>query len=99
MSFSNVNNYSVYKSDPFAFYCQEAPETSSVVWDLSYTWEDSGWMEKRKEINALNAPMTVYEIHLGSWRRVAEDNSRYLTYREIAYELAQYIRRRGVYPC
>ncbi len=92
---SNMHNYSVYKCDPFAFYCAESPETSSVVWDLAYTWEDSAWMGNRKKNNALDAPMTVYEIHLGSWRRVVEEKNRYLTYRELACQLAEYIKDQG----
>ncbi len=92
---SKFNNYSVYKCDPFAFYCEESPETSSIVWDLSYKWEDSEWMRNRKEFNSLNAPMTVYEIHLGSWRRVVEEKNRFLTYRELACQLAEYIKDQG----
>lgn len=86
------NNYTVDKADPFAPRHQTPPETASIVWDLSYDWNDSLWMERRAAKNALNAPMSVYEMHIGSWRRIAEENNRFLTYRETAHYLTEYIK-------
>src|ERR1041385_3669601 len=61
--------YRVDKADPYAFRAEEAPKTGSVVWDLAYEWNDSAWMAERKRRNALDAPCSIYEVHLGSWRR------------------------------
>ena len=89
---SRYNNYKVEKSDPFAFHCETPPKTASIVWEMSHKWDDSEWMKKRCLSNALNAPISIYEIHLGSWRRVPEEGNRYLTYREIAHYLADYVK-------
>ena len=79
----------IEKSDPFAFHWETSPRTASVVWDLEYEWHDEGWMADREEKNALDAPCSVYEVHLGSWMR-GENNS-FLTYREMAPRLADYV--------
>ena len=92
---SQYHNYRVEKADPFAFFSETAPRTASIVWDLDYTWGDQDWMEKRRERNALDAPISIYEVHLGSWRRVPEEGNRYLTYRELAPRLAEYIEKMG----
>ena len=89
---SHHNNYRVEKSDPFAMRSEAPPRTASIVWGLDFDWDDSQWMEKRTESNALNSPMSIYEVHLGSWRRVPEDNNRSLSYRELAGQLADYVR-------
>ena len=89
---SRYNNYKVEKSDPFAFHCETPPKTASIVWEMSHKWDDSEWMSQRHDRNALNAPISIYEIHLGSWRRVPEEGNRYLTYREIAHYLADYVK-------
>ncbi|MGR3179222.1 MAG: 1,4-alpha-glucan branching protein GlgB [Candidatus Anammoxibacter sp.] len=90
------NNYVVNKTDPFAFYYQMPSETASIVWDLCYEWNDGKWLKNRKEKNALNAPMSIYEVHLGSWRRIEEEgNNRFLTYREMAHHLARYVKDLG----
>lgn len=93
--FSRHNKYKVEKGDPVAFYCEISPKTASIVWDLSYDWKDSEWMSTRNKQNALNAPLSIYEVHLGSWRRVPEEGNRYLTYREIAHYLADYAKDMG----
>jgi len=85
---SRYNGYKVDKADPFAFYCEAPPATASRAWRLDYDWHDNDWMRSRATPNALNAPYSIYEVHLGSWRR-GEDN-RMLTYRELAPRLAQY---------
>jgi 1,4-alpha-glucan branching enzyme len=80
------------KADPFAFYAQVPPETASRAWSLDYEWDDGDWMASRGGRNGLNAPMSVYEVHLGSWRR---RDGRSLTYREMAHELAAYVTTMG----
>ena len=89
---SRYNDYKVEKADPFAFFSEVAPKTASVVWDLSYGWGDQDWMEQRKERNGSNAPISIYEMHLGSWMRIPDEGNRSLTYREMAPKLAQYLR-------
>ncbi len=92
---SNYNNYRVNKTDPYAYYCECPPKTASIVWDLEYEWHDSKWMKRRHKYNSLTAPYSIYEVHLGSWRRVPEENNRYLTYRELAHDLADYAMEMG----
>jgi 1,4-alpha-glucan branching enzyme len=92
---SHHRGYRVEKTDPFGFYSETAPKTASIVWDLNYDWRDHAWMEKRRAHNALDAPISIYEMHLGSWRRVPEEEDRYLGYRELAPELAEYLKRLG----
>jgi len=92
---SRYKGYKVDKADPFANYYETPPKTASIIWDLSYDWADQEWMEKRHERNTLNAPMAIYEVHLGSWRRVTEEDNRPLTYREMAPQLAEYVNRMG----
>jgi len=79
------------KGDPFAFCSEMPPLTASRVWELDYAWNDADWMSWRAEKNRLNAPCSIYEVHLGSWRRVPEDGNRSLTYREMAEWLPRYI--------
>src|SRR5262245_55046046 len=85
--------YDVDKTDPFAVYREVPPRTGSVVWDLEYDWGDAEWMLQRRRHNSLTAPMSVYEVHLGSWRR-GEDN-RFLTYRELAEQMPEYVASLG----
>ena len=92
---SRYNMFSADKGDPFAFYWECPPKTASRVWDLEYEWKDSKWMEERHRNNALDAPFSIYEVHLGSWRRVPEEGNRYLTYRELAHYLADYVKEMG----
>ena len=89
---SRHGGYDVEKADPFAFCAETPPKTASIVWDLNYTWGDQLWMEKRGTHNALDAPISIYEVHLGSWRRVPEEGNRSLTYREMAFKLAEYVK-------
>ena len=81
------------KADPFALYAEEPPLTASVVWDTWYEWNDRDWMASRADRNALDAPMTTYELHLGSWMRGEGD--RVLGYRELAPRLVEYLTRMG----
>jgi 1,4-alpha-glucan branching enzyme len=92
---SRYNDYQVDKGDPFAFYWELPPETSSIVWNLNYEWNDADWMRSRRSSNAPDAPWAIYEIHLGSWRRVPEEENRFLTYREMAPYLIDYVREMG----
>ncbi|HWW60186.1 MAG TPA: 1,4-alpha-glucan branching protein GlgB [Thermoanaerobaculia bacterium] len=93
---SRYRGYSVAKADPFGIHHETPPDTASVVWDLDYEWDDAEWMENRKARNATDAPMSIYEVHLGSWRRtLAEDGRtrRSMSYREIAHPLAEYVKK------
>ena len=87
------------KQDPFAFFCEQSPGTAAIVYDLSrYGWADGEWMQKRGETVARNAPFSIYEVHLGSWRRGDEHGRRYLTYAELADELIPYVYRPRLQP-
>jgi len=88
------NGYEVEKGDPYAFYWETPPRTASVVWDLEFEWGDEEWLEKRKS-PTLNGPVSIYELHLGSWRRIHEEEGRWMTYRELAQELPEYCRFMG----
>jgi 1,4-alpha-glucan branching enzyme len=92
---SKLENYKVEKGDPFAYFWETPPRTASKVWDLNYDWGDDEWMRNRYKSNSLNSPISAYEVHLGSWRRVPEEGDRFLTYREIAPHLAEYLRETG----
>jgi 1,4-alpha-glucan branching enzyme len=92
---SKVTGRGVDKADPFAAYSEAPPRQASVVWDLAYTWGDDGWMQSRKAVNSRSSPMAVYEVHLGSWMRVPEEGNRWLSYRELAPRLGDYVSRMG----
>ncbi|MEW6386211.1 MAG: 1,4-alpha-glucan branching protein GlgB [Thermodesulfobacteriota bacterium] len=92
---SRYKNYRVDKADAFGFYFEGPPRTASIVWDLDYAWGDQEWLAKRHRHNSLEAPISIYEMHLGSWRRVPEEDHRFLTYREIAPLLADYLKQMG----
>ncbi len=91
------------KSDPFAFYSEVRPNTASIVYDpfKTFPWDDKKWLEKREKDNLYNKPISIYELHLGSWKRNynrgegAEDGREFLTYREIAEKLVPYILETG----
>lgn len=84
------------KADPVAFYAERPPATASIVYDLSrYEWNDDIWMKTRDAASALAAPMSIYEVHLGSWRRKIEQGGRSLTYGELAAELVPYVQDMG----
>jgi len=93
---SNYEEYSVDKADPYGFAAEIRPRTASRVWDLeNYSWEDAPWMAGRVKNNSLDAPISIYEVHLGSWRRVPEEGNRWLTYREVAPALADFVHNAG----
>ena len=84
------------KADPFAFAAELRPQSASMVWDhTQHAWEDSEWMDRRATRQMHTAPISIYEVHLGSWRRVTEDGSRWLTYGELATQLAEYVTHMG----
>ena len=87
--------YSVDKADPFGTLHETPPRTASIVWDLPSRWQDQEWMRTRSGRNGLTAPMSIYEVHLGSWARVPEDGDRMLGYREIAPRLADWVIDQG----
>jgi 1,4-alpha-glucan branching enzyme len=92
---SKYHDYRVDKGDPFAFFWEGPPKTGSVVWNLNYEWNDAEWMQNRSKANTLDAPWAIYEVHLGSWRRVPEEGARFLNYRETAPYLADYVKEMG----
>ena len=92
---SRYKRYSVGKADPFATYCETPPKTASIVHSLDYTWGDSEWIRERQGRSSLAAPVAIYEVHLGSWKRLAEENNRSLTYRELAPQLTEHVIKMG----
>jgi 1,4-alpha-glucan branching enzyme len=92
---SRSNGYRVDKADPFSIFNEIPPKFASIVWDLDYTWSDKAWMSSRQQRNGLHDPMSIYELHVGSWRRVPEEGNRSLSYRELAAALPEYVRRLG----
>lgn len=88
---STNNDVTTEKADPFARRCEHPPKTASEVWEDDYDWKDKKWMKNRKKKNALNAPFSVYEVHLSSWKKQIEEN-RFLSYIELANELVDYVK-------
>ena len=84
------NGYNVEKGDPYATHWETPPATASVAWSANYEWTDEEWLLQRAENHALTKPISVYELHLGSWRKKREENGRFLSYRELAEELPAY---------
>src|SRR5580700_10263976 len=92
---STQGGYKIEKTDPVGLFSEKPPRTASIVWDLDYTWNDSEFMATRAAANSLHAPISIYEMHLGSWMRVPEEGNRSLSYREIAPRLADYVNKLG----
>lgn len=90
---SHNNDIWTEKSDPFARLCEHPPKTASIVWSAEYEWKDKDWMGYRKEKNALDRPYSVYEVHIGSWKRDKGNNV--LSYKELADELVSYVKEMG----
>jgi 1,4-alpha-glucan branching enzyme len=90
---SRFNGYRVDKADPLSIFNEVPPKTASIVWDLDYTWGDREWMVGRHQRNRLDKPMAIYEMHLGSWRRIEQEGNRSLSYRELAPQLADYLQK------
>jgi len=91
---SNNNDMKLEKADPYALKCEHPPNTASIVWELDYKWNDKKYMSSRKDKNGLDNPYSVYEVHLGSWRKNMDEN-RSLTYVEMADELVSYVKEIG----
>ena len=92
---SRYHMYVADKTDPYGYYNEVPPRTASIVWDLEYEWNDAEWMRTRREHNKSDAPISIYEMHLGSWMRVPEEGNRSLSYRELAPKLAAYVKDLG----
>jgi 1,4-alpha-glucan branching enzyme len=92
---SRYNGYTVDKADPFAFASEVPPATASVTTTLDYQWGDELWVKQRRNRNALDAPMSIYEVHLGSWMRSPEHPDRPLGYRDLAPRLTEHLKRTG----
>ncbi len=93
---SRFKGYLAEKADPYAFYSELRPKSASIVWNLNkYQWADEQWMRMRAERNWLESPVSIYEVHLGSWRRVPDEEGRWLTYRELAETLVPYVKDMG----
>ncbi len=93
---SNQRGYYTERADPYGFAAEVRPATASIVYDLErYQWHDDTWMAERAQRQALDAPITIYEVHLGSWQRVPEEKGRFLTYLELAEQLPKYVREMG----
>ena len=92
---SRYKDFKAEKADPFAFASETPPKTASVVRGLDYAWHDGDWMKGRAAKNGLKSPVSIYEVHLGSWMRVPEDGDRWLTYRELAEKLTAYVKDTG----
>jgi len=92
---SRITRSGADKADPYAVYAEQPPRQASIAWDLEYDWGDRDWMSGRSRANGRQAPWSVYEVHLGSWMRVPEEDNRWLTYRELAPRLADYAHRLG----
>jgi len=90
---SHNNDITTEKADPFARYCEKPPHTASIVWDADYKWKDKKWMGYRADKNGLNRPYSVYEVHLGSWKRTAGNN--FMSYVDLAEDLVAYVKEMG----
>ncbi|HET7641549.1 MAG TPA: 1,4-alpha-glucan branching protein GlgB, partial [Ktedonobacteraceae bacterium] len=101
--YSRYNNYAVEKTDPYGFACELRPLTASIVANIhQHAWNDTSWMEQRPQHQQLTEPMSIYEVHLGSWRHAPErhvagnpEEDRFLTYRELAHALAPHVKELG----
>lgn len=92
---SKQNNIFV-KTDPYAFYFEVRPKSASIVYDINkYRWKDNKWLDMRSKKNWFESPVSVYEVHLGSWMRIPEDGDRFLTYRELVKKLIPYVKEMG----
>ena len=89
------NNFGIVteKADPFAKFCEHPPKTASVVWEADYSWKDKKWMDTRETKNGLDNPYSVYEVHLGSWKR--NENNEFLSYEELSEDLVSYVKEMG----
>jgi len=92
---SHYHGYAQEKGDPYAYFWEIPPKSASRTWTLEYNWGDGAWMHDRKMKNSIHSPISIYELHVGSWRRMPEEGNRPLNYRELADELAPYLNEMG----
>ena len=93
---SHHDGYRAEKADPYAFFAEMRPKTASVAYDIEgYDWQDAAWMSARESLDQLSRPMNIYEAHLGSWKRGADDS--YLSYRDLAERPGSLSRRHGIH--
>jgi 1,4-alpha-glucan branching enzyme len=92
---SGLNGYRVDKADPVGYFAEQPPRQASIVWDLDYSWQDQAWMDRRRGGKPAQEAMSIYEVHLGSWRRIIEEENRWLSYRELADQLVPYVKEMG----
>ncbi|WP_437372399.1 1,4-alpha-glucan branching protein GlgB [Maribacter litoralis] len=90
---SSNNDIWTEKADPFARFCEHPPNTASIIWTAEHDWKDDAWMGYRKDKNGLDKPYSVYEVHLGSWKKSADN--KFLTYKEFAKDLVEYVKEMG----
>ena len=89
-------NQVLNKADPYGYFHEIRPKSGSRVWDINkYKWHDNKWIKKRENSRNLTKPISIYEVHLGSWMRVPEEDNRFLSYRELAIKLSDYIKKMG----
>ncbi len=93
--YSRYNAYAIDKTDPVGFFAEVAPNSASIVWDLNYTWNDGEWLYQRRQRNDHHQPISIYEVHLGSWMRSADQPGRLPGYRDLAPLLADYMKQMG----
>lgn len=95
------NDWISYKTDPYAFYTELRPKTASVVYNIDkYKWNDGDWMNRRKNFNFIKSPISIYEVHLGSWKKdfnniYFPNQWGYKNYRQVVYELVDYVKSMG----
>jgi 1,4-alpha-glucan branching enzyme len=93
---SRFHDFETVKAGPYAFSFEQRPKSASIVWDINkYQWKDAEWMAKRPQTNWFEAPIAIYEVHLGSWARKPEEENRFLSYRELARMLVPYVQEMG----
>lgn len=89
------NGYSVEKADPYAIYAEMPPNTASLVWQRDFKWTDEKWIKENMSGKWYEKPLSIYEVHVGSWKRIPGDGNRFMTYKELAKELPGYCRELG----
>jgi 1,4-alpha-glucan branching enzyme len=93
---SRYGDFLALKADPYGFYFERRPHTAGIVFDIdTHAWCDNAWMQARPHFDWLHAPISIYEVHLGSWMRVPEEDNRWLTYRELGEKLVAYVKDLG----
>ncbi|MEC7838580.1 MAG: 1,4-alpha-glucan branching protein GlgB [Chlamydiota bacterium] len=92
---SNVAEQVYEKTDPFAFYWEQPPKTASVVWDIDYVWNEKKWIEQRSTMNSLESPFSIYEMHIGSWKRELSEDKSPFSYKKLAQVLPNYLSKMG----